>query len=202
MTTRSKRFSKRTTKLTRLGKGGVLIAGPKPKKSWVGIVKTNLKVLRAPQAPKVTGKKIITPTKSVIINVKLEIPQNALDKAYPDILINFMSYLSEQEYLDFTASGRNEGILEDLSLTNSSFLEYLKRYRPKEAKEVLYREPHHRRERKVSPDYQYIYYDIHYELFSELYLGEKEKKELELEKKYGREEDILEYAKHLDDEDY
>ncbi len=179
-------------KLTRLGPKGALITPSTPKKSWAGIVKTNIKVK---DVPKVIPVKPLTGAKPIEINIQLKIPISHLDKAYPDILISMMPYMDEKTYLAFTSANEK---LEDLALINPTFLEYLKRYRPKELNEVMEQIETYRTKVKGF-EKGYDYYDIHYDIYPEHYLTEEEIEEFKEEQRYSREEDVLEYGRSLDE---
>lgn len=181
-----------TRKLTRLGPGGTLKISPTPKKSWAGIVKTNIKVK---DVPKVIPVKPTTQAKPIEINIQLKIPPSHIEKIYPDILIVMMPYMDEKTYLAFTSATEK---LEDLALINITFLEYLKRYRPKKELDTVIGQIKTYRTKVKGFERGYDYYDIHQDIYPEHYLTEAEIKEFKEEQRYNREEDVLEYGRSLD----
>lgn len=105
-----------------------------------------------------------------------------------------MPYMDEKTYLAFTSATEK---LEDLALINITFLEYLKRYRPKELNEVTGQiETYHTKVKGFEKGYDY--YDIHRDIYPEHYLTEGEIEELKEEQKYSREEDVRGYARSLE----
>lgn len=93
------------------------------------------------------------------------VPKGISELIYPDILTSIMRYLSEEDYLNFSSAYPK---IEEYSLRNSVYIQYLLKYRPADYKNIvdnmeLYKS------KILDIDPKYIYYDIHYMLYPELF---------------------------------
>lgn len=135
--------------------------------NWSNLVKTDIKI----QKPK--GKSKI---ETVKVEMKMKLTPSAISKIYPDILIQMMPFMGEESYLSFVSVNNR---MEDMSLKNYTFLEFLKNFRPKEYERVIESEKYYK---KVSPKYKY--YEIHRELYPDYYEeNEDDEKNTEYETK-------------------
>jgi len=185
-----------TRKFTSIGPEGMLILEKTvtPKKNWSEIVKTNVSISGVPKTLDNNKK-----TKPVEVDIKLKIPLNSLDKIYPDVLITLMQFMDEKSYLSFTASSDS---LEDMSLTNIPFLNYIKRYKSKKEFQNIINQKKTYLKKLKGLEQNYLYYTIHKELYPYYYYTKEEEEEFEEEEKYTKEEYVKEYADYLDEDDY
>ncbi len=135
--------------LVRLSKTGIPV---KKVHDWSKLVKTEFKVLKAKSKTKVDV---------ISLNIEMKITPSAISKIYPDILVQMMPFMDEKSYLNFVAVNSR---MEEMSLKNSTFLEFLRNYRPNEYRDVLNSE---KMFKNISP--KYIYYEIHKELYPDYY---------------------------------